>query len=241
MPRRYSCLIVDDESLGRDLIAAHLAQLPQFELTASCADAIEAAKVLHERNVDLMFLDIEMPEMKGTDFYLGLSNPPAVIFTTAYRDYAVQGFDLEAVDYLLKPIVFPRFFKATQRFLAQQKLQGLSTGSSTGPVSNADDDLFIRVNRKYLKVRRADILYVRSMGDYQQVHTLTARYMVKSTISGLAEKLGQGFLRIHRSYLVNRRHISSITRDEIHIEDIELPVSDGYRAAVTTVVGGSPE
>ena len=118
---RIKCLIVDDEELARELIESHLSQLDDFEAVASCASAIEASNVLKNNHIDLMFLDIEMPVLKGTDFYKNLLNKPKVIFTTAYRDYAVDGFDLDAVDYLLKPIVFSRFFQAIERFLASHR------------------------------------------------------------------------------------------------------------------------
>lgn len=235
MQKRYSCIIVDDENPGRELIASHLAHLPQFELVASCSSAIEASQVLEERAVDLMFLDIEMPVMKGTDFYHNLSEAPAVIFTTAYRDYAVEGFELEAVDYLLKPIVFSRFFKAVQRFLSQQAtLINSGSGQATDPPT---DELFVRINRKNVRLRRQDILYVRGMKDYLEVHTSGHRHIVKSTLGSFARQLGPGFLRIHRSYLVNRAHISAVTRQDVEIGDLELPISDAYREAVLSSLG----
>ncbi len=235
MQKRYSCIVVDDEFLGRELIASHLAHLPQFELVASCCSAIEASQVLEERAVDLMFLDIEMPVMKGTDFHNSLSDAPAVIFTTAYRDYAVEGFELEAVDYLLKPIVFSRFFKAVQRFLSSRGHP--DAAGSSAPLEPPTQDLFVRVNRKNVRLQRQDILYVRGLKDYLEVHTQAQRYVVKSTLSGFARQLGPSFLRIHRSYLVNRAHISAVTRQDIEIGDLELPISDAYRDAVLTSLG----
>lgn len=235
MPKPYACIVVDDEVLGRELIASHLAHLPQFELVASCASAIEASRVLEEHAVDLMFLDIEMPVMKGTDFYHSLAQPPAVIFTTAYRDYAVEGFELEAVDYLLKPIVFSRFFKAVQRFLAQAG--GQQAPSPAAVDEAASGDLFVRIDRRNIRLRREEILYVRGMKDYLEVHTRGQRHILKSTLGGFAEKLGPGFLRIHRSYLVNQAHISAVTRHDIEIGDIELPISDAYREAVLSSLG----
>ena len=235
MSKPYACIVVDDEVLGRELIASHLAHLPQLELVASCASAIEASQVLEEQAVDLMFLDIEMPVMKGTDFYQGLGKPPAVIFTTAYRDYAVEGFELQAVDYLVKPIVFSRFFKAVQCFLAQTGGTEIATPSNDG--SQQTGDLFIRVDRKNIRLRREEILYVRGMKGYLEVHTGSQRHIIKSTLGGFAEKLGAGFLRIHRSYLVNQSHISAVTRHDVEIGDMELPISDAYRDAVLSTLG----
>ncbi len=235
MSHRYRCLIVDDEALGRELIGTHLEQFPQFELIASCASAVEASRVLAEQSVDLLFLDIEMPVMKGTDFYQGLRKRPAVIFTTAYRDYAVEGFELEAVDYLLKPIVFSRFFTAIQRFLASAETQRSADASPPADEAGAGT-IFVRKDRKHLRLRLDDILYVRSAKDYLEVYTKTEMHMIKGTISAFAAKLGLGFLRIHRSYLVNRRHITAITNHDVEVGSMELPISEQYRAGVAALV-----
>lgn len=223
--RRFRCLIVDDEPLGRELIESHLSQLDQFELTASCASAIEASRVLSTQAVDLLLLDIEMPVLKGTDFYEGLSRRPKVIFTTAYRDYALEGFELEAVDYLLKPITFARFFKAIERFLATQR-----AGPPTEDLPVTDRDfLFVRSDRKDIRLMRADIDYVQGLKDYIKVHTRETVYVVKETMGSIADRLGDDFVRVHRSYLVNRRSVTALTRHDVEIGKVEIPIGDTYR------------
>jgi len=188
--KSYQCLVVDDEELGRDLIAAHLGQLPQFDVVAMCASAIEATQYLNEHSIDLLFLDIEMPVLKGTEFYRGLSDRPKVIFTTAHRDYALDGFDLEAVDYLLKPVTFARFFKAIERFLNQQARVG-TAASNTG---TARDYLFVRADRKEVKVHFRDLLYVKGLKDYVEVHTSQSNLLVKSSLSSFLRSLPDGFV-----------------------------------------------
>ncbi|MEO0421753.1 MAG: response regulator transcription factor [Pseudomonadota bacterium] len=236
MPNRYRCLIVDDEALGRELISTHLEQFPQFEVVASCASAVEASRVLAEESVDLLFLDIEMPVMKGTDFYQGLRERPAVIFTTAYRDYAVEGFELEAVDYLLKPIVFARFFTAIQRFLASREGANLAEDATPTAGDAAGGTIFVRKDRKHLRLWLDEILYVHSAKDYLEVYTKTQMHMIKGTMNAFSTKLGSAFLRIHRSYLVNHRHITAITAHDVEVGSVELPISDQYRAAVMAVI-----
>lgn len=229
--QKHRCIIVDDEELGRDLVAAHLQQLEDFEVVASCASAIEASRYLNQNEVDLIFLDIEMPVLKGTDFYKGLSKKPKVIFTTAYRDYAVDGFDLEAVDYLLKPITFARFFKAIERYLEMQK-RPVTVFGTTGPKPTKDKDhIFIRVARKEVKLQLDDILYVKGLKDYLQIFTQEKTYTVKETITQMDERLGKGFLRVHRSYLVNMKSMTAFTKHDVEIGEIEIPIGETYRQA----------
>ena len=176
-----NCLIVDDEELARELIASHVAQLDGFEVIASCASAIEASAVLKKHQIDLMFLDIEMPVLKGTDFYKNLLSKPKVIFTTAYRDYALDGFELDAVDYLLKPIVFARFFQAIERFLATRAMPQSNSQdppqlvSSQAPAIPAQH-IFVRKDRKQIKIELNKILYVQGMKDYCKVFLNDCKY-----------------------------------------------------------------
>ncbi len=231
---RYRCLVVDDEALGRELIETHLKQLPSFELVASCASAVEASELLSTQPVDLLFLDIEMPVLKGTDFYQGLAHRPRVIFTTAYRDYALEGFELEAVDYLLKPITFARFFRATQRFLASAQA-GRLTPEDSGESNNAS--IFIRVNRKDVRLALADVVYVQGLKDYVRVHTRNSVFTVKETMTSLSQRMGEGFLRVHRSYLVNQSAITALTRHDVELGELEIPIGDTYRDSVVEKMG----
>ena len=224
--KKIQCLIVDDEQLGRELLTTHLKQLKDFHLVASCASAIEASTVLNQQHIDLMFLDIEMPVLNGTDFYHNLSKRPKAIFTTAYREYAVDGFELEAIDYLLKPITFARFFKACERFRRQQTPQ---------PVPQADH-LYIRVNRKQIKIKLNDILYIQGLKDYLQIHTHKHTLVTKDTMKSFIKTLTTRFIQVHRSYIVNKSHISAYTKNDIEIGDIEIPIGETFQSRVKKLI-----
>jgi len=224
----YKCLIIDDEDLARELIETHLEQLEGFELIASCASAIEASAILQKWTIDLLFLDIEMPVLKGTEFFKNLIQKPKVIFTTAYRDYALDGFELNAVDYLLKPITFGRFFKAIEKFLESE--------STTSQIilNNEDvihkDYIYIRNDRKQVKVKFEDILYIESLKDYIKIHLLEKNYMTKYSISSFHKLLDNRFVRVHRSFIVNQNKISAYTKHDIEINDIEIPIGESYKS-----------
>lgn len=227
----YKCVIVDDEELARNLIQNHLNQLDDFEIVAICESAIEASKVLQQQQVDLLFLDIELPVLRGTDFFKNLINKPKVIFTTAYRDYALDGFDLNAVDYLLKPITFGRFFKAIEKFLQlQSNRQPKQIPVET---STRDDFIFIRKDRKQVKVFFDEILYIESVKDYIKIHFKDGNHMIKHSITSFHEQLNHRFLRTHRSYIVNQDKITAYTKNDIEIGKIEIPIGQSYRDILT--------
>jgi len=232
------CLIIDDEDLARELIATHLAQLDGFEIVASCASAIEAANILKQQPIDLMFLDIEMPVLKGIDFYKNLLQKPKVIFTTAYRDYAVEGFDLDAVDYLLKPITFSRFFKAVERYLASTTALDNQAGKPVKEpnISDQTNHLFVRKDRKQVKVELEDIVYVKGLKDYVQIHLQCGTtHITKSSMNQFEKQLGQGFLRIHRSYIINRSKITAFSRQDVELGEIEIPIGESYRYVIESI------
>ncbi len=224
--KKYKCLIIDDEELARELIETHLSQLSDFEIVASCASAIDASKVLKEHLIDLLFLDIEMPVLKGTDFYASLSNKPKVIFTTAHRNYALDGFELDAVDYLLKPIVFSRFFIAIERFLTTQNPQHSPTENIE---RKTNDHVFVTINRKQVKIAFDDILYIRSLKDYIEVHLTKEKHVIKYTITAFEKQLSNAFVRVHRSYIINMNKMTAYTKHDIEIDDIEIPIGENYK------------
>lgn len=225
----YTCVVVDDEDLARRLIENHLSQLENFKVLASCASAIEASKVLKTEQVDLLFLDIEMPVLTGTEFFANLIQKPKVIFTTAYRDYALDGFELNAIDYLLKPISFGRFFKAVEKFLEQQQPKA-ETPKEINDVKN--DYIFVRKDRKQVKVFFKDILYVESVKDYIKITTLQENHIVKHSITSFEDLLDFRFVRTHRSYIVNTNKITAYTKQDVEIGKIEIPISDSFRGAI---------
>ena len=244
------CLVVDDESLARDLIEAHLSQLTGYELVASCASAIEACDVLKNKHVDLMFLDIEMPVLKGTDFYKNLANKPKVIFTTAYRDYALDGFDLDAVDYLLKPIVFSRFFQAIERFATIHSQTSARINNPTNMIDNKQSDdnkhasvmpvghIFVREDRKQVKVMLSEVLYIHSIKDYVKIVMESGSHLVKQRISVCEQELGSTFIRVHRSYIVNLNRVTAFTKHDVEIGDHEIPIGDNYRSSFEAQIKG---
>lgn len=228
----YKCVIVDDEELARELVATHLGRLDDFELVASCASAIEAHKVLQEENIDLLFLDIEMPVLKGHDFYKNLQNKPKVIFTTAYRDYAFDGFELSAVDFLLKPIVFSRFLSAIEKFK-----ESVAPGGSDTTFDQPKQHLFVQSNKKQIKVELDKILYIESLKDYLKIHLSDEDLMIKHTLGAFEEKLDNRFLRVHRSFIINIDSVTAYTKNDIEIGQIEIPIGDLYKEKVLAKLG----
>ncbi len=221
--KKYKCLIVDDEELARELIATHVSQLPDFEIVATCASAIEASSVLKKKTIDLLFLDIEMPVLKGTDFLKNLANKPKVIFTTAHREYAIESYELNVVDYLLKPITFERFFKAVEKFLDTQKTEQIIVEKEE------QTHIFVQSNKKNIKVLFTDILYIESIKDYIKIHTRTGMLLIKHGLTTFEEKLDNRFVRIHRSYIVNSTKVTAFTKQDVEIGKIEIPIGDLYK------------
>ncbi|MEL7145176.1 MAG: response regulator transcription factor [Bacteroidota bacterium] len=240
----YKCLIVDDEELARNLIKNHLSQLEDFELVAACESAIEASKVLNQKTVDLLFLDIEMPVLSGTDFFKNLIHKPKVIFTTAYRDYALDGFELNAIDYLLKPITFSRFFKSVEKFrtIQQHETKTPATASDCDsqtdhlkPVAKiaTDPHLFISKDRKKIKVCFENVLYIESLKDYLKIYLKGGETLqFKGSITAFSERLDHRFARIHRSFIVNCDEITAYTKYDVEIGAVEIPIGDHYKDAV---------
>ncbi|AXT20407.1 response regulator [Flavobacteriaceae bacterium AU392] len=223
---KYKCVIIDDEALARGLIKSHLTRLDNFELVASCESAIEASKILRAQQVDLLFLDIEMPVLRGTDFFRNLIYKPKVIFTTAYRDFALDGFELNAIDYLLKPITFGRFFKAIEKFLELKKTSETLTIANN---KTKNDYVFIRKERKQVKVFFNDILYIESVKDYIKIVVKNDSHLTKQSLHSFEKSLDDKFLRIHRSYIVNSNKITAYTKNDIEIGKIEIPIGSSYR------------
>lgn len=226
---KYRCMIVDDEELARTLIQNHLSQLDDFEVVASCESAIEASKILSHEKIDLLFLDIEMPVLKGTDFLRNLIQKPKVIFTTAYRDYALDGFELNAVDYLLKPITFGRFFKAVEKF---REHKSKHIGHTNSAVSKTADHIFVRKDRKQVRVLLDQILYIEGAKDYVQINTLTDQHLIKNSITGILTLLDDRFVRIHRSFIINRDKVTAYTKQDVEIATKEIPIGDSYKSAL---------
>lgn len=226
------CLIIDDEPLARQLMESHIRQVKSLQVVGACETAIEAFELLHREQVDLLFLDIQMPGITGLNFLKSLKNPPKVIFTTAYMEYAVEAFELEAVDYLLKPITFERFIKAIQKISAQKEIPPVS--QSQPP----DEAIFIKVQKRLLRIAYPDIFYIEGFGDYIKVVTANAVHTSYSSLNKIGELLPeQQFLRIHKSFIINVRHIQFIEGNLVRILDKELPIGVTYKDALYKKLG----
>ena len=237
---KITCLAVDDEPPALDVLKQYILSVHNLELAGVCADAVEALNFLREQRIDLLFLDIQMPNLLGTDLIRTLKNPPKVIFTTAYRKFAVEGFELDAVDYLLKPISFERFLKAVNKVM-QTTLKIVDNNEVNFGQQNSFQNAFItlRADRKNLKIPLGDILYVESLKDYIKVVTATKNIITKQSISSIEELLPKNnFVRIHRSFIVAINKIESFTQELIQIGKYELPVSRSYKHEVEKILNG---
>jgi len=224
------CIAVDDEKYVLDLLVDNIRQVPFLGLRARCRNAMEAAEILRREEIDLIFLDIQMPGLNGLQFLRSLPHPPMVIFVTAYKDYAFEGFDLNAVDYLLKPVSFERFLKACNKAYDLYKLQQIPTQKEDVP-----SYFFVYVEYNQIKINIPDILYIEGLKDYVKIFLASATKPVitRMSLKELEEKLlPSRFVRIHKSYIIAADRVTAIKRDLICIGATELPLSETYKPAV---------
>lgn len=224
------CLIIDDEPLAIEVIKTHLAQLSEIELVASFANPVAALDTIESENIDLVFLDIEMPLLSGIEFIKNSPIVPKVIFTTAYRNYAIESYELDVVDYLLKPISFSRLFKAINKFKTMAQLP-IARNEATGEVP-LDNHIYVNANKKFIKIEFDAILYIESMKDYVKIHLSDKSVVTKEAITSFAAKLPAEFLRIHRSFIVNTKKVTAFTRVDVEINKTELPIGSSYKDTV---------
>ena len=225
------CLIVDDEPLAIDALADLIGKIPDLVIVDRCQDAMEALRVLHREKTDLIFLDIQMPELTGMDMLRSLPHHPAVIFTTAYREFAVEAFEMNGVDYLVKPISLERLLKAINRYYERDK-RIPEKGSNTD--SNPNGIITIYSDKRTLKINTADILYVEGLKDYALVHTDNGRFVTRQTLKNLEDSLALfDFFRIHRSWIVPYHRLSSWTSYAVFIGDKEIPIGKTYRRKIS--------
>ncbi|MEC5146393.1 LytTR family DNA-binding domain-containing protein [Chitinophaga sp. 212800010-3] len=232
---KIQCLIVDDEPLAAEVLQTYIGLVDHLSLAGICHNALEAMVFLQQHKVDLLFLDIRMPRLSGIDFLKALPRRPAVVFTTAYRDYAVEGFDLNVLDYLVKPIPFERFLAAIGKYHAQQGIAAPLASLSIPPASPSPGDNFIylKADKKMIKVFHHEILYIESLKDYVKVKTITQDIITYQRITYLEEKLpDEKFLRIHRSYIIAIDKIKAFTASLIEVGGEELPVGRLYKEEV---------
>jgi two-component system, LytTR family, response regulator len=220
---KITCIIVEDEPLAAKVLSDYIAQVPFLELKGTFKDAILATEFLRENKVDLIFLDIHLPKLKGMAFLKTLAHAPAVIITTAYHQYAVEGFDLNVTDYLLKPIEFERFLAAVTKVKTGQAKASSMTG-------DAKDYLFVNVQKKKMKIFFSEILYVESQREYVKIVTAKKEFLSKMTTNEIESLLpAHLFKRVHRSFIISLSKIESYTAEEIEINRVSIPVGRDYK------------
>ncbi len=235
-------IIVDDEPLAQDVLETYIQKVPELKLVQKCSNALEANEALQKHQVDLMFLDIQMPQLTGIDFLKTLTHPPMVIFTTAYSDFAVEGFELNALDYLLKPISLERFMKAVNKAMDQLQLQR-DAADTQSPATNEDERefFFVKADKKLVKVRFDDIIYIEGLKDYVIIRMDDSRVITLQTMKSLEEKLpDEIFQRIHRSYIVNVQKIEALMGNMVEVMEKgkvkHLPIGKNYRDELQAIV-----
>jgi DNA-binding LytR/AlgR family response regulator len=234
---KTKCLIVDDEPLAVKLIETHAGKIPSLEVVATCQNAVEAFDILMKKHIDLVFLDVEMPEVTGIDLLKSLKKAPAIIITTAYREFALDAYELDAIDYLLKPIAFDRFFKSISKYYQWYGGEKTEIVSKQGE-SDVPAFIYVRADRKIIKLPLEDIFYIESLKDYVKIHLANEVIVTKEKISLLEEKLPeQLFLRTHRSFLVAVKKVRAFTAETIEVGEKELPIGRTYKSSVLGFLG----
>ncbi len=226
------CLLIDDEPPALEILQSHINQIDGLEIVGKCSNAVEAIDLLHKKSVDLMFLDIKMPKILGTDFLRSLSHPPKVVFVTAYREYAVDGFELEAVDYLVKPVSFERFLKAINRLKRNSNDHVVSERKQYRV--NPDAFIYLKIERVRQKILLEDVVYVESWKDYVSIHFTNGKHLqVKQTITAVENMLSEHmFMRVHRSYIVSLSKLSGYSATSVRLGAIEIPIGRLYKQSV---------
>jgi DNA-binding LytR/AlgR family response regulator len=222
---KFKYLIVDDEPLARKLILSHASKIDGLELAGECGNAMEAINLLRTKTIDLIFLDIQMPEMTGLQFVSTLKNPPSIILTTAYRDFAPEAFDLNVIDYLLKPISFERMVKAVNKFFDSKRENSAAAIEQSGTRF-----IHVRADRKVHKLQEDEIVYIESLDDYVKIHLKSTSLVTRENISTLEAKLPSPlFVRIHRSFIINSKWIKTISNESIELNGKELPFGRTFK------------
>jgi DNA-binding LytR/AlgR family response regulator len=231
MSKTIQCLIIDDEPMAREILENHLKKIDSVQVVSTCKNAIDAFNAISANKIDVIFLDINMPEISGLSFAKSINKKIKIIFTTAYREYAVDGFDLQAVDYLLKPISFDRLYQSINKYIDECIPTDLPKDDQIK--IEQSDFIFVRSDRKMIKVNFSEICYIESLGDYIKIVLDTKNIITRETISSMEAKLPKKiFLRTHRSYLISIPQITSFTNEYIEINKKAIPISRSYKSSV---------
>jgi DNA-binding LytR/AlgR family response regulator len=239
---KIKTIIVDDEPLAREVLENYSSRVNELQLLTSCNNALEAGEYLRNHSVDLMFLDIQMPQLSGIEFLKSLPDPPVVIFTTAYSDYALDGFELDVADYLLKPISFERFLRAVHKVSEKINTRKAESEAAAGEIG--DTFFFVKADKKLIKINFDDILYIEGLKDYVIIRMETGRVITLQTMKSLEERLPQNvFRRIHRSYIINISKITALLGNTIEIMEAgkvkQLPIGKNYRDDVYSIINNN--
>jgi len=231
---KYNCIIVEDEPLAAEILVDYISQVPFLQLKSVCSDAIYAMEVLQTEKIDLIFLDIHLPKLKGMDFLESLKTPPSVIITSAYKDYAIQAFEVSVIDYLLKPIRFNRFLKAVG------KINQPARGALSEPAQAAAEErkyLYFNVGKRKVKIFIDEILMIESLREYVRITTPDKNILVKFQLNEMEEMLSKNiFLRIHRSFIVSKDKISAFTATGVEIDGKQIPIGRSYKEVVISIL-----
>ncbi|WP_106794240.1 LytTR family DNA-binding domain-containing protein [Aquimarina sp. Aq78] len=229
------CMVVDDEPLAIRVLEKHILEIPDLELVATFDNPITAGHFLQNTTIDLLFLDIQMPVVTGIDFIKNTNIQPKVILTTAYREYALEGYELDIIDYLLKPISFIRFYKSINKYKALNTTPP-STSQESSEMDKTLDHIFVNSNKRMIRIEFSDILFIDSIKDYVRIHTANDIIITKDKISSFVERLPPNFLRVHRSYIINTRKIASLTaKDVVLLGGMEIPIGASYKEIIKSI------
>lgn len=231
--QKYSCLIVEDEPLAAEVLQDYISQVPFLDLIRVCNDAIYAMEVLQKQRIDLVFLDIHLPKLKGIDFIKVLKNPPQIIITSAYQEYALQGYEYNVIDYLLKPVEFSRFLMAVNKIKNKQENLPVPAANS----SSERPHLFFNTSKKKVKIYIDDILYIESLKEYIRITTKEKNVLTKFQLGQMEELLAKNnMLRVHRSFIVSKDKIDAFTATDIEINGKQIPIGRSYKELVISIL-----
>lgn len=238
--KKISCLILEDEPLAAEVLEDYISQVPFLARKATCSDAIYALEVLQQQTIDLIFLDIHLPKLKGLDFVKTLQRPPKIIVTTAYQEYALQGYELNVVDYLLKPIEWSRFLMAVNKL--EHATEVSHSSHRVVPGSGEKPYLFFNVNKRKVKIFLDEILYIESLKEYIRITTPHKSILTKYQLNEIEELLTRNnFLRIHRSFIVARDKVETFSATDVELSGKHLPIGRNYKEEVLAVLEGKKE
>ncbi len=236
------CIIVDDEPLARNVIKNHLQHFEDIEIVAECANALEAGNALRSNKIDLIFLDIEMPKISGFEFLSSLKNQPKIIIVTAYRNYALKGYEFDIVDYLLKPVSFDRFYQAVNKFYKQNKAIDIEIYDEGSGDQKSNAFIYVNEDKTIYKLFLEDIIFIESYREYVKIHTEHRSVMTKLPIGKIEKKLKEkGFVRVHKSYVVSINKIISFNARSIAVADKELPIGRTYKQNLMEILKFDPD